>query len=120
MKLLNLESLERTPPSMIPALISAANVAVRSRRATPTTANSSGNRPLRYDLPRACLGHDLSVLHDESVSSEIEAVIRGLGPPDQVGGVALDVLSEHLKGHPRLCELFEQSCEESPNRGRTV
>jgi len=32
-----------------------------------------GKSPLRRDLSRKCLGHDLSVLHDEGVGAELEA-----------------------------------------------
>src|SRR2546422_4598799 len=43
--------------------------------------------PLGRDLCRERLGHDLSVLHDEGVSAELETVIRRLGPPHDVGRV---------------------------------
>jgi len=72
--------------------------------------------PLGRDLCRERLGHDLSVLHDEGVGAELEAVVRRLGLPHDVGGVAVDLLPEHLEGHPRFRELLEQGHEESPNR----
>ena len=72
--------------------------------------------PLRRDLSRKCLGHDLSVLHDEGVGAELEAVVRRLGLPHDIGGIAVNLLPEHLEGYPRLRELLEQADEESPNR----
>jgi hypothetical protein len=78
-----------------------------------------GRLPLRRDLPRECLGYDLSVLHHERVTREVKAVIRCLGLLNNVGGVALDVLPEHLKVHTRPCDLSKQQYEESLNRGRT-
>ncbi len=81
-----------------------------------STLIGTGKLPLRRDLPRKRLGHDLSVLDDEGVGAELEAIVRRLGLPHDVGGIAVDLLPEHLEGHSRLRELLEQPHEESPNR----
>jgi hypothetical protein len=48
--------------------------------------------------------------------AKTEAVVRCLDLPHDIGGVAVDLLPEHVEGRPRLSELLEQLHKESPNR----
>ena len=40
--------------------------------------------------------------------AKTDAVVRCLGLPHDIGGVAVDLLPEHLEGRPRLSELLER------------
>ena len=42
------------------------------------------------------------------VRVNIESVVRGLGLPHDIGVVVVDLLPEHLEGHPRFRELLEK------------
>src|SRR5271156_5569706 len=83
--------------------------------ATPCWKQSRLKSVLRRNLPRKSLGQNLSVLHDEGVGADFEAIVCCLGRPHDVGGVAGDLLPQQLEGHPRLLELLEQHREESSN-----
>ena len=51
------------------------------------------------------------------VRVKLESVVRGLGLPHDISGVVVDLLPEHLEGHPRFRELLEQgvwSCMAGP------
>src|SRR2546425_3103491 len=82
-------------------------------RATPAVfANAS---VLRCDLPREGLGDDLPILYHEGIRPDLVAVVRRLGLPEDVGGVAVDVLPQHLERRSGLGELLELRGEQLPN-----
>src|SRR5437660_3788810 len=82
-------------------------------RATPAVfANAS---VLRCDLPREALGDDLPILYHEGIRPDLVAVVRRLGLPEDVGGVAVDVLPQHLERRSGLGELLELRREQLPN-----
>src|SRR5215510_11930766 len=66
-------------------------------------------------FPCERLGHDLPILHHERIRPKLVAVVCRLGLPDDVGRVAIDVLSQHLEGHPRLREFRKEHHEELPD-----
>src|SRR5256885_13338730 len=70
---------------------------------------------LRCDLPREGLGDDLPILHHEGIRPDLVAVVRRLGLPQDVGGVPVDVLPQHLERRSGLGELLELRGEQLPN-----
>src|SRR5579863_6180395 len=71
---------------------------------------------LRSDLRREGLHHDLPVANHERVGSDLVHVCRGLGAPDDVSVIALDVLLPHYKRGSRLSELGKDALERGPDR----
>src|SRR3989442_7650034 len=95
------------PPKAGPATTTAGG------RATPAVfANAS---VLRCDLPREGLGDDLPILYHEGIRPDLVAVVRPLGLPEDVGGVPVDVLPQHLERRSGLGELLELRGEQLPN-----
>ena len=73
---------------------------------TNQTRSALGN-----DFPGKGLGDDLAVANDEGVGGELVDIVRGLGAPDDVRGLALDDLLLHLERSSWFGELREERLE---------
>src|SRR5262249_7064494 len=89
----------------VPGTFSSLPRARRSRSVGPAPPVGS---VLGRDLPGKRLRHDLPVPHHESIRAELIAVVRRLGPPDDVGKLPIDVLPHHVERHARLGKLLDE------------